>query len=209
MDQSVDYFFSLDRGINLDISNKCPLECYACDRQRGYRNHGLKVPGADMTIAQFKKILPMFRRILFAGNLSDPISNPLLIDFLKLCKQHNKPSKVVTSASHRPLEWYAQAFESNPSTQWIFGLDGLPEESCLYRINQDGEKIYQAIKLAVSMNMHTTWQYIIFSYNEDHIEQAKEMAHQIGCKMELVYSPRFGTNDPYRPKNHEIKTKLP
>ena len=204
------YFFSLERGVNVDISNKCPLECYACDRQKGYRNNGLKVPGADMTLEQFQKVLKQFDKFLFAGNLSDPISNPLLIDFLRLAYEHNKRQvKVVTAASHRTLEWYQKAFDANPKAQWTFGLDGLPEESCLHRINQDGQKIFEAIKLAVKNKIHTTWQYIIFSYNENHIEDAKEMAKEVGCLLELVYSPRFGENDPYRPKNDEIRSKLP
>jgi len=35
------------------------------------------------------------------------------------------------------MHWYESAFESNPNAEWHFGLDGLPEESHLYRINQD------------------------------------------------------------------------
>jgi len=132
-------FFNLKRGLNIDISFRCPLECYACDRQRGYRNKGFSVPGQDMTIEQFEKIIHCFHKISFAGNLSDPTGNKKLIDFLKICYEHKKSTHIMTAATHRPFEWYIKAFKSNPKARWTFGIDGLPEESCLYRINQDGE----------------------------------------------------------------------
>jgi MoaA/NifB/PqqE/SkfB family radical SAM enzyme len=209
MAKPIDYFFSFERGINVDISNKCPLECYACDRQRGYRNNGLKVPGKDMTVDQFKKIMKNFGNFLIAGNLSDPVSNPYLVDFLHLTYKSKMKTSIVTAATHRSLDWYPQAFKANPDAGWTFGIDGLPEESCLHRINQDGEKLFKAMKIAVDMGIKATWQYIIFSYNQDHIEQAKEMAHEVGCRLELVYSPRFHKDDPYRPTRDDIRSQLP
>ena len=202
-------FFNLKRGLNIDISFRCPLECYACDRQRGYRNKGFSVPGQDMTIEQFEKIIHCFHKISFAGNLSDPTGNKKLIDFLKICYEHNKSTHIMTAATHRPFDWYIKAFEVNPKARWTFGIDGLPDESCLYRINQDGEKLFKIMKTCREMGLQTKWQYIIFKYNEDHIEQAKQLAKDIDVVFELVYSGRFSSvTDPYRPTKNEITTRL-
>ena len=43
------------------------------------------------------------------------------------------------------------------------------------------------------MGLQTKWQYIIFKYNEDHIEQAKQLAKDIDVVFELVYSGRFSS----------------
>ena len=49
------------------------------------------------------------------------------------------------------------------------------------------------------------WQYIIFNYNEDHIEEAKQMAKENGVGFMLVQSSRWNDNDdPLRPKNKEV-----
>mgnify|MGYP007000220071 len=48
----------------------------------------------------------------------------------------------------------------------------------------------------------TRWQYIIFKYNENHIEQARQMAKDNGIIFEISTSARFeGPDDPYRPTN--------
>ena len=36
-------FFKGKRGLNIDITHRCALECLRCSRQREFRNHGLKV----------------------------------------------------------------------------------------------------------------------------------------------------------------------
>jgi len=65
------------------------------------------------------------------------------------------------------------------------------------------------MKTCREMGLQTKWQYIIFKYNEDHIEQAKQLAKDIDVVFELVYSGRFSSvTDPYRPTKNEITTRL-
>ena len=152
--------------------------CPRCRRQE-YIDAGLSIPGHDLSILDFKKIAKFFSRILFCGQISDPIMHPKFHDFLEIMntEEYHVPFiTVATSASHRPILWYKKAFELNPRAMWRFGVDGLPKESCLYRINQDGEKLFEVMKMGVSMGIRIEWQYIIFKYNENHIEEAKKMA---------------------------------
>ena len=79
---------------------------------------------------------------------------------LELCDQRNIQVQIHTSASHQPKEWYIKAFEANKNAKWIFGLDGLPKDSHKYRVNQDGNKLYEMMKLGVSMGIFVSWQYI-------------------------------------------------
>ena len=54
---------------------------------------------------------------------------------------------------------------------WYFALDGLlPEESHKYRINQDGRQVWEVMKMGAEMGCKIKWQYIVFNYNEKHIE---------------------------------------
>ena len=43
------------RGVNIDLSARCTLECPMCSRTK-LKKQGLKVPGEDVTFEQFKKI---------------------------------------------------------------------------------------------------------------------------------------------------------
>ncbi len=193
-------------NINLDISPRCTLMCPRCRRQ-DYIESGIPIPGHDLSMPEFKKIAKHFKRILFCGQVSDPVIHPKFHDFLEIInltrsEYYVDGITVSTAASQRTILWYKKAFELNPRALWRFGIDGLPHESCLYRINQDGEKLFEVMKMAVSMGIKVEWQYIVFSYNEDHIEEAKKMAIDNGISFLTMYSSRWkGDDDPYQPSD--------
>tara|TARA_R110001592_G_scaffold101568_2_gene287380 strand:- start:679 stop:1323 length:645 start_codon:yes stop_codon:yes gene_type:complete len=186
-------------SINLDISYKCALECPKCRRQQSLKRLGNF--GHNISIENYKKILYYFDSLNFCGSISDPVMHPKFIEFLSLSTNHKV--KVSSAVSQKPLRWYESAFESNPNAEWHFGLDGLPEESHLYRINQDGTKLFEVMKLAVMMGIKTYWQYIVFKYNQDHIEQAKSMAKKYGMIFKEQHSSRWDVDDPYKPDERE------
>ena len=194
------YDFS-DRGINIDSSHRCPLECPKCQRQ-AILKRGHKVPGRDMPWEDFIKIAKFFKKgLIFCGQISDPSANPLMIDILKYCYEHKIPIGLNTAASHKPVKWYKKAFEANRKAHWIFGIDGLPKDSHKYRINQNGPKLFEVMKMGVKMGNNIRWQYIAFNYNENNIEEARQLAKNNDIKFDVIHSGRWETNDPYKPKN--------
>ena len=110
-------------------------------------------------------------------NVKEPIVliNPKIIDKLRYCYVNNIDVMMNTAASQRKKEWYIKAFKANPNATWIFGIDGLPSESHKYRVNQHGVKLFNIMKMAASMDIDTVWQYLVFDYNKDHIDEAKVM----------------------------------
>ena len=104
---------------------------------------------------------------------------------------------VHTAASQKPVKWYNEAFDNMGKGEWIFGIDGVPEESHIHRVNQDGQKVFEMANFFASKGIRTRWQYIIFKYNETHIEQARKMAEDNGIEFEISISARFdGPDDP-------------
>tara|TARA_Y100000592_G_scaffold27439_1_gene43574 strand:- start:5567 stop:6184 length:618 start_codon:yes stop_codon:yes gene_type:complete len=192
--------------INLDITHRCTLQCRRCNRAI-FAKHNAKVPGQDLSIDDYKKILSFFKEIYFCGQISDPIFHPKFIEFLKLGKEHN--IIVHTAASHKPESWYKKAFEANKNALWTFGIDGLPKDSHNYRINQDGEKLFRMACMASEMGLWVKWQYIVFKYNENDIETARQMAKKYNMIFEVQKSSRFFEEDELKPtkQEHYIKRK--
>ena len=186
---NLDNFYK--KPLNLDITNKCPLECPACWRQSmWYKRHRFRF--TEMTIENFKKILETFSYIEFSGQQSDPITHSNFFEFLTLAYSHKLD--IHTAASHRKKDFYEEAYHRcGFNTSWIFGLDGLPEESHKYRIHQNGVHLYEMMKLGVDIGCNIIWQYIVFNYNQDHIEQARQMAKDAGIKFKLSFSSRWAT----------------
>ena len=186
--------------INLDITHRCTLQCQRCNRAI-FAARGLKVPGEDMTMENFKKIIDYFEEVYFCGQISDPIFHPQFIEFLKLLK--GRKTVIHTAASHKKEEWYKKAFEANTDAYWTFGIDGLPKDSHKYRKNQDGEHLFKMACMAAKMGLLVKWQYLIFSYNENDIEEARKMAKDNNLILELQKSSRFWEGDPLMPKNKD------
>ena len=160
--EQINKFFSRKR-INLDIGFRCTLECPKCERQQDYKDIR-PVPGRDMTISEWHKIVDYFDEIQCCGQISDPIFNPHFIDFIKIAKEKDKYLMVHTAASQKPVKWYNEAFDSMGRGEWTFGIDGLPEESHKYRVNQDGKKLFEMAKLCVSRENFYTRRIYYFIY---------------------------------------------
>ena len=164
-----------ERSINIDAGVRCTLQCPGCARTKLIKN-GKRIPGKDLTIEQFDKIADYFERVGFCGTWSDPIFNKNFIEFLKICKHKNKQVEISTAASHKPVKWYEEAFNANWDAYWVFGIDGLPEESHKHRVNQDGVKLFNMMLSAKYYGLDVQWQYIAFDYNIHNVQKAKEIA---------------------------------
>ena len=196
------------KGVNIDIGARCTLECSQCSRTK-LRRRGLPIPGKDITIDQFKKIADFFKYINFCGQVSDPTMNNDFIEFLKICNNKKITTSVHVAASHRKEKWWNEAFESNKNAQWTFGIDGLPEESHKYRVNQDGVKLFKMMLLAKSKGIKCVWQYIVFNYNENHILQAKKISESHNIRFELLLTSRFTKDDPLKPTSKKYYIPKP
>jgi MoaA/NifB/PqqE/SkfB family radical SAM enzyme len=180
------------KNLNIDIGNKCTLQCSECAREK-FRELNTPIPGKDLTIEQFDKISDFFigKKIHFCGTFSDPIFNPDFIKMLKLCREKNIHAVIHNAASHKSEEWYKEAFESNTDAEWWFGIDGLPNQSHVYRKNQDGEKLFKVMLEAKNTGLkRVTWQYIVFDYNQDSIKAALDLAKIHKLRFLLINTQR-------------------
>ena len=182
----------LKKPVNLDITNRCTLQCPACQRQTGWYNRHRHLFN-DMSVEDLQKFIDSkFTYLEFCGQQSDPMAHPNILEFISMC--YSITLDIHTATSHKKKEFYEEAFyRSGMKTKWIFGLDGLPEESHKHRINQDGVYLYKMMKLGASMGINVKWQYIVFNYNQDHIEQAKKMSNDDGIEFGLAFSDRWAT----------------
>lgn len=181
--------------VNLDITNRCPLLCPLCQRQKLYTDNNEKVPGHDMSLEVFDVITNHFPKVDFCGQYSDPIHHPQFDKILDMCKKKNIRATIHTASSFKPKKWYVKMFQQYPNCEWCFGIDGLPKDSNQYRINQDGEKLFE-IMLEAKKYLRSTpiWQYIVFKYNEKDVDTAMQIAKDNKIYFQLINSRRTRIN---------------
>ena len=201
--RSLKFFNRKRKGLNIDITHRCSLECPRCPRQFAFKNKGRKVYGQDVTLNDIKKLAKHFQHFNFCGQLSDPVHHPKFIEILEYLKSVKVGVSVHNASSQKNISWYIKAFKANTNAEWIFGIDGLPNESHIYRVNQDGEKLFNImLESKKYLKLPPIWQYIIFKYNQDHIEEAKQMAIDNGLGFIILQSSRWlDDNDPLTPTN--------
>mgnify|MGYP003633764663 FL=1 len=198
---SLDFFNRKHKMLNIDLTHRCPLECVRCGRQTSFRNRGLAVPGHDLSLDDFEKITNHFSQVSFCGQYSDPIHHPQFLDILAICKKKNINLEVHVASSFKPKKFFIDAFKTYPEASWVFGIDGLPEESHNYRVNQDGVKLFEImLESKKHLKNKPNWQYIIFKYNENSINDAKILAKEHNLDFMIINSSRWiSKNDYLRP----------
>ena len=178
-------------GINLDLSNRCTNRCTGCAREK-FKH----VPGSDITESDMEKISDFFQSITFCGQVSDPTLHPKFHELLSICTKKNRKVLIQTAVAVKPKIWWTKSFilSMGKDVEWIFAIDGLPKDSNKYRVNQDGEKLFDIMKRCVSFGIKTTWQYIVFNYNQNDVDYCKNIADKYGINFLKISSGRWNTN---------------
>tara|TARA_R110000737_G_scaffold74414_4_gene103496 strand:- start:1513 stop:2421 length:909 start_codon:yes stop_codon:yes gene_type:complete len=147
----------------------------------------------NISLEKYKLIFDIFKSFEFCGNLSDPIYHPDFVDTLKHIKGKNLEVIFRTNGSGKSKEWWTEVFGlcENENWRWTFALDGLPKDSHKYRINQDGEQVFEMMKLGRKLDINIQWQWIVFNYNQYDIDQGMMMANQHNIKFDYYHSTRW------------------
>ena len=185
---------------HIEISSKCTLRCPRCARQEV--PNGLVNTELDLDF--FKRnftpefVLANVEKITFCGDDGDPIYAHDLISVIQYIK-NIKPVEIVivTNGSHKKSQWWTDlgtVLDSNDSVH--FSIDGYDDASNnVYRINSDYQSIVQGITaLRVSSVCKIVWAAIAFKFNENHLEQMRQHATQLGVDIfQITKSTKFGS----------------
>jgi len=209
---------------HFEVSGKCTLKCPRCPR-----NDANPVPwlNKELDLEFFKNVLTpdllktQVQRITMCGDIGDPIYASEYIEIIRYIKTHNPKIHVytITNGSYRKESWWREfASVSNEYDTVNFSVDGYDQTSNnLYRVGSDWDSIMQGMKIMCKeSSAHVYWAVILFSFNQDYIEQIKQQARIIGCDgLQLTYSTKFGSKygnayggaaDPLEPRTEFISS---
>tara|TARA_E500000318_G_scaffold65924_1_gene60875 strand:- start:1125 stop:1994 length:870 start_codon:yes stop_codon:yes gene_type:complete len=170
------------KTINVDVTYKCTLKCAGCIRQ----DEDYTIIKNEISLGEFEKLVDYYDELLLCGGQSDPIFHSQLNEMLKMCKDKGKTVQVHTAANHKKKSVYDQAFKSNLNAKWFFGIDGLPEQSHMYRKGQDGQFLFERMLDAKRLGLYVEWQYIVFDYNEEYQLDAYKLAKEHGLVLQIL-----------------------
>lgn len=203
---------------HFEASAKCTLKCPRCPR-----NDTAPVPwlNKELDLDFFKRVLSpdmlatQVKRVTMCGDIGDPIYASEYLEIIDYIKYHNPKIHVytITNGSYRKEAWWKDfAKVSNEYDTVNFSVDGYDNASNnLYRINSDWDSIMTGMKIMCQESKaNVYWAAIVFSFNQDRLEQIKQQAKDIGCDgVQLTYSTKFGSKygDAYGGANDTLEPR--
>ena len=185
---------------HLEVSSKCPLKCPRCLRQLypgTYENKELSVHFVKKNFNQ-ELLKKHVLRITFGGGVGDAIYCSEFLEIVKYLKTTHPDFQMVlvTNGGHRTEKFWHEL--SNIVGKWdeiIFSIDGKDNtQNSLYRQNSDWKGTMKAINIMVKSPATIRWQCIIFKFNQNHLEEIKNLAENNGVdQFHLTKSYLFGS----------------
>jgi len=173
--------------LHLEITTNCQASCPMCGRN----NHGLDNPNLKIkgwTLDDYKtiitpEVISQVRMLYFCGNYGDPLLNNDLIEMIKYTVEI-KPTidiRVHTNGSLRSVQWWKDLAEALPEEHAVvFALDGLEDTQHIYRVGTDFNKIIKNAKAFINAGGLAKWAFIRFKHNEHQVDEARQLAKEIG-----------------------------
>ena len=216
--QSYDDNYKVQKKLQVDLTHRCSLGCPKCMRfetnwtepttKKKYKfaNHAIKK--SELSISDFKKIFkenPQMGKgdVDFCGTWGDAIYHPDFIEICKVIKDAGAHINIATNGSRKRAEWWDELYNIlDPiNDSIIFAMDGLKDTADMYRKFIIYDDVITAMTKGVDTGfVKSRWSFIVFRFNQHQVEEAKQLAKDIGITFEIVKSHRWdGPNDPYMP----------
>ena len=186
---------------HLEPSSRCALVCPRCPRTE---HKELSWLNKDMTLDFVSgfltpDVLAKTQRVTMCGDIGDPIYCKDLIDICKYIKSQNPDIHlyIITNGSYKKVEWWQSLGSVLDEKDTVnFSIDGYDHASNnLYRTNSDFDSIIQGIKTLRSVSdVFINWATIVFSFNQDYLDDMQSFAKQLGCDgFQITKSTKFGS----------------
>lgn len=183
-------------GFHIEPTNICTLKCDGCARTRfinqwpqHWKNHSLDID----ELLKFIDIDLVNKKINLCGNYGDPIYHPNFIELVAQLKNRGAIVTITTNGSYKTHDWWKNLVSNLTSADTItFSVDGTPENFTQYRVNANWESILIGMQVVARSVCNSTWKYIPFSFNQNNIEEVKQLSENIGIKhFQVEFSDRF------------------
>ena len=187
-------------GFHIELTNMCTLKCPRCARTKFIEQFPTRWTNKNLKLAELKQFLDIDlkdKTISLCGNYGDPIYHPQIFDILDYFKSAGATIAIATNGSYKTQEWWQQLATMLDNRDTItFGIDGTPENFTQYRINADWDSIKIGIDVLATTDISTVWQYIPFAFNENNIEEARQLSIELGFdKFLILLSDRWDEDD--------------
>lgn len=192
-------------SIHLEVTSRCNASCPMCARNVLGGKDNPNLPLTEISLDDFKTItqqgefLKHTKKIFLCGNYGDPVAARDTLKIFEFCREMNPAIRLGmnSNASARDARWWEQVGRllSREGDYCKFSIDGLADTNHLYRRGTNFDKIITNAKAFIAAGGKAHWDFIVFKHNEHQIEEARQLADELGFeRFSVKKTGRFFSN---------------
>ncbi len=195
------------KSYEIEITSRCNAGCPVCIRT--LLNSAGKLKVEDISYAKFVEIFENYNLddnlFFFCGTVGDAMTHPEIINIFKFLVDKKANIDVHTNGGPRNSKFWIELAElskfhkdiNNRLLNVRWNVDGI-ETNKIYRIGVDINKVLSNMQTYVEHGGKASWYYIVFEWNQEEIEKAKEIANSLKIP--------FYRREAWRNKNKNLTT---
>ena len=192
--------------LHIEPTDACNAACPQCARETDttFNKNDLH----HLTVAQIKKLISVdviknLDKMFMCGNYGDPAAGKHTLEIFKYFRSIN-PTIILgmnTNGSLRSTDWWRELAsimhqpKDYPQEYVVWSIDGLDNTNHIYRVNTKWSKIIANAQAFIQAGGLAHWEMLVFNHNEHQINQAQQLAKDLGFKQfRTKVSRRFESN---------------
>ena len=168
-------------SIDFEISSTCQAVCPVCSRTTDGKLQEFKQ--VTKTLSEVQNILgdlvPQLQMMTFCGNYGDTMACTEIVEICQWLLSENPKLRIDIATNGGIGKPEAYAGLGKLGVNIVFGLDGTDEKTNqLYRVNVKWKNVMDNLSAysETSVAEHSSWQFLLFNENKNHLEDAIKMA---------------------------------
>ncbi len=195
--------------LHIELSTHCNAACPLCPRY--YEGTNIVRPDLELTsitLENFKKYFPdntikQLYKILFCGTMGDPMMAKECYEIFEHVWKLNAHCQQTVHSNgglRNPAFWRKMGhLFKHDKMKMVFSIDGLEDTNHIYRRGVEWKKVMENAQAFISVGGHATWEFLIFRHNEHQVEEARQLAKEMGFENFLA-KRALGFDDPVNNK---------
>lgn len=183
------YYYDEIGNVHLELTHRCNAACPMCARNLSGGATNPNLPLVELSLSDIKRIftpafLRQLKQIYACGNYGDPIVARDCLPIFQYFRESNPDLYLClhTNGSARRTVWWQELAEIlKDSPHYVrFGLDGLEDTNHIYRRGTNWKVIMRNVRAFIDSGGRAEWDYLVFRHNEHQVEEARELANEMG-----------------------------
>jgi sulfatase maturation enzyme AslB (radical SAM superfamily) len=204
------------KNIDIGLTTRCNAGCPQCARTDPSTNKAHSfMKMEELYLDDIKRIIPPdlcknIERFSLCGGYGDPLVARDILEILEYFYKHspNATMFIATNGSmKKPISWWYKLGKilKDKDCEITFGIDGINQEMhSKYRVHTDLDLIFRNVEIMQLHKIRTRWQYLVFDYNKEYVEKAKEMSKQKGFDDFMVITSTRPAVGDFKPPEYDI-----